>query len=609
MTMADVAPAVPLSPAKSPASYTYAVPARDVQKIAVGSQVAIPLGRQTITGTVLRLHNRRVPYKTRALRLRNTPPLTAQQLAFAVWISSTMHGGLGYTLRLFSPPAPLVDESVAFPDAPAATQPAKPPASALLIEKNGRQRLDSLRKFLDGAVQALIIVPEVVLVEEIREFFRELRHPVYPYHTELPRTQLRAVWHHIYRGEPALVIGTQKALWLPWRQLTHIIIEEEHLETHKLWDQYPRLDNRDAGRQLGAVHHSHLLFSGSVGSLERRHEVAKGQLRKLSDNPIVPYIKVAHTSFAERQQGYLLPHYIAGQVRDWVRQHQRLLILHNQRGTWRSAVCSKCHQALRCPNCGHTVFVEGSKQNQRLRCRQCSWTSSLLNQCPICGGKKIRVFGPGAARVRDIIKQLVPRANITAITAGVSPSPQALAGSDIVLGTTALWRHVSHHAFDRALWLWPETTLLYPDYRSGERAYYILARLQQAIPARRRILIVTRYPDLIKNSLAGSPAELNKRVLRERQQQHLPPFADLVKLTCFARREAGAITQGRAIRERLTAALPPGVTIRGPYQGFNKKEGGKFSVHLLLAGPLDQLHPLYKTLPIDRADLSPAQLL
>lgn len=607
--MADVAPAVPLSPAKSPASYTYAVPARDIQKIAVGSQVEIPLGRQTITGTVLRLHNRRVPYKTRALRLRNTPPLTAQQLAFAAWISSTMHGGLGYTLRLFAPPAPLVDEPAALPDAPALTQPAKPPASALLIAKDGRQRLDGLRKYLDGYIQALIIVPEVVLVEEIREFFNQFERSVYPYHAELSRAKLRSMWQSIYRGEPALVIGTQKALWLPWRQLTHIIIEEEHLETHKLWDQYPRLDNRYAGRQLGAVHHSRLLFSGSVGSLERRHEVAKGQLHKLADNPIVPSIKVAHTSFAERQQGHILPHDVARQLRAWTRQKQRLLILHNQRGTWRSAVCSKCHQALRCPHCDHTVFVEGSRKNQRLRCRQCSWTSHLPNQCPICGGKKIRVFGPGAARVGDIIEQLVPQANITAITAGVSPSPQALAGSDIVLGTTALWRHVGHHTFDHALWLWPETTLLYPDYRSVERAYYVLARLQQAIPARRRILIVTRYPDLIMNSLAGPPAELNKRVLRERQQQHLPPFADLVKLTCFARREAGAITQGRAIRERLTAALPPGVTIRGPYQGFNKKEGGKFSVHLLLAGPLDQLRPLYKNLPVNRADLSPAQIL
>lgn len=608
MMMADVAPAIPLSPAKPPASYTYAVPASDIQKIAVGSQVEIPLGRQTIAGTVLRLHNRRVPYKTRTLRLRNTPPLTAQQLAFAAWISSTMHGGLGYTLRFFYPPAPLVDEP-AVAQEPASVRPAKPPTAALFVEKNGPQRLDNLRKYLDGAIQALIIVPEVVLVEDIREFFNQFERPVYPYHTELSKAKLRSVWQNIYRGQSALVVGTQKALWLPWQRLTHIIIEEEHLETHKLWDQYPRLDNRDAARQLGTIHRSYLLLSGSVGSLERRHDMANGRLHRLADNPIIPQIIVAQTSFAERQQGHILPHDIAGQLRTWTRRHQRLLILHNQRGAWRSAVCSKCHQTLRCPNCGHTVFVEGSRKNRRLRCRQCSWTSHLLSRCPSCGGKKIRVFGPGAARVRDIIEQLVPQAAITAITAGVSPSPQALAASDIVLGTTALWRFVSHHTFDRALWLWPETTLLYPDYRSGERAYYLLARLQQAIPPRRRILIVTRYPELIKSSLVGSPTQLNKRLLRERQQQHLPPFANLVKLTCLARREAAVLARGRAIRERLTAVLPPGVTIRGPYQGFNKKEDGKFSVHLLLAGPLDQLRPLYKTLPIDRADLSPAQLL
>jgi primosomal protein N' (replication factor Y) len=379
--------------------------------------------------------------------------------------------------------------------------------------------------------------------------------------------------------------------------------------THKLWDQYPRLDNRYAIRQLAAIHGSNLLISSSAESVATTHDRQTGLLKELITNPIVPKIKIIPLSFDDRRRGHLMPPAALTQLKNAVRRGESTIILHNQRGSWRTAICTECHQALRCPNCESTVFVEGTKAKQRVQCRHCLYTGPLPDRCPNCQSKNLRAFGPGAAKIAATLQALLPSSSIIAVSADKKNVDSRWKSADIVLGTTAIWRYATEESFDHALWIFPESALLYPDYRSSERAYYLLARLQKTIPARRRVTIVTRYIDLVNSSLAAEPEKIMAQLLRERQRLHYPPFTDLVKLTCLARTETGSLDRARAVRQKIDSALPPGVIVRGPYQGFNKKDGQKFAAHILLAGPLDQLVPLYKDLTVDRAELSPAQIL
>lgn len=608
---AEVAPAIPLSPAKSPAVYTYRVPQGAAKKTQVGSRVTIPLGRQIVTGTVLRLHENPVSYPTKPLVLHGSLPLTNTQITCAAWMSMTLHGGLGYTLRLFFPPG--TSRPLGLAADPATPAPVAAPRWALVIEKNDERRYAHIRDFIASESfphrQALILVPEVTMVRPLQEYLADSFDHVSAYHSERSSKQLALVWNAIYQHTPAIVVGTQKALYLPWRHLSQVIVEEEYLDTHKLWDQYPRLDNRDAAERLVRLHGSHLLYSSSVLSPARAYDLQQKHLARSQNNPLLPKLEISTVTFNDRRQGHFLPQEAIHHLKTWLRHQEKIVIMHNQRGSWRTAVCAKCHQVLRCPECTATVFLEAAAKKQRIRCRQCSYSGDVPDRCLNCGHRNIRVFGPGTAKVTSVLRALLPSATIAEITAGRSRSPTGLANADIILGTTALWRQATGLSFDRAVWLFPESTLLYPDYRSSERAWELIARLQKKITPRRSILVVTRYPDLIRQTLATSPEQFMKQLLRQRVRWHYPPAVDLVKLTTYGRSETAALTQGRTIREKIEAALPPGVTIRGPYQGFNKKEGGRFAVHFLLAGPLDKLVPLYKDLLFDRADLSPARIL
>ncbi len=611
--LAEIAPAVPFVSVKSSSVYTYTVPARAASAIAIGSTVTVPLGRQRVSGTVLRLHTEPVSFPTKPLVLHKTPPLTSGQITFARWVSTTMHGSLGYTLRLFFPPAGLPAEASAKAGAPSHLPATTPTLHSLLVEKSDATRYRQLADWLEPAAQtktqALIIVPELRFLEPLRASLTKTYDNVITYASEYSAKELGGMWRRIYAGESLIVIGTQKALFLPWRNLSHVVLEEEFLDTHKLWDQYPRLDNRDGARQLAVLQRSHLLYAGSALSLARAADLQLNQVQVLSVKPVTVKPQVVSLSFTERSQRHLLPPDAVSSLKASLRQGERVLLLHNQRGTWRTAFCSHCRQVLRCPNCSSTMFVTGSSKGPKVQCRECTYNGSLPTNCPNCQKKGLRVFGPGATRISHILETLLPKASVLEIHAGSSVSAAQLEAANIIIGTTAIWRHTAGVQIDRALWLFPESTLLYPDYRSSERALTLLAQLQHLLPARRRVMVVTRYGQLIEQALATPADKITARLLRERARLHYPPYASFVRLTCYGRSEATAIARGREVRERLDAARSDDVRVRGPYQGFNKKEDGHFAAHLLLSGPLEKLIPLYKDLPINRADLSPAQIL
>ncbi len=607
--LAEIAPAIPFASPTSPSVYTYAVPARTGAAIQVGSRVTIPLGRQRVDGTVLRLHTNRVPFPTKQLVLHSAPPLTDQQITFATWLSHTMHGSLGYTLRLFFSPKTGVSAKV---EAQPNLSPVISTLPNLLIEKNDTTRYNHLATWLKpaaGHTQVLILIPELRFLEPLQAYLAQTYDNVVTYTSEQTLVLRDTVWQHVYTGKPLIVIGTQKALFLPWRTLTHIVLEEEFLETHKLWDQYPRLDNRDGVRQLAKIQSSQLLYSSSALSLARAADSEQKRVQIIHNNPIAAKPQIISPSFAEREKNHLLPPEALTYLKGGLKARKQSLILHNQRGAWRTAFCNRCRQVVRCPDCAATVFVTGSSTRFRIQCRECQYKGPLPDVCPHCKKKGLRVFGAGSQKIAGIMAILLPKAKVLEISAGSTPTAQLLEGADIIIGTTAVWRYTAEILFDRALWLFPETTLLYPDYRSSERGRALLAQLQHVVPARRKVMVVTRYKELTEQTLAAPVEKVVPRLLRERERLLYPPYATFVRLTCYGRSEAAAITRGREVRELLDAQKPTDVRVRGPYQGFNKKEDGHFTAYLLLAGPLEKLTPLYKDLPINRADLSPAQIL
>ncbi len=629
---ADVAPAVPLG-ANSKQVYTYTLLAKNNDTLHPHALVTIPFGKRNIAGTVMAIHNKPAPYPTKAI-FRVVPiELTGQQVIFARWIARTHQGGLGFTLRLFYPPARLPPTGHHRTRVSVITQDSiQTTTGAALVEPDIRKRSQAMAATIAAAVQKgqqiLILVPEKWMIDRLAKLFPDwLVQCTTLVHAELKPRQLAAAWAAVRSGEARVVIGTQKALFLPYQRLGLIVIEEEQLPTHKLWDQYPRLHNIYAAEQLALIHQARMVYATSFPSLRLRHLVASGQLTPVAGTQHPLRTEVVTFTFAERQRRAPLPEAFVPTLQKWVKQNERILLFYNRRGSWQALICRGCQATVHCPQCGVSTVVHttgtGKRKKWYIACHHCAWRSELPQRCPNCRRSGLVPVGIGTEKLATVLARLLGRAviRLDADTRTRLPASQLSARlaaekqGTVVIGTAAIFTALPGMTFDRIVWLFPERSLLYPDVRSEERAMIVLARLYQLYPPaiRGSIMLVTRQPHLIERTLALPLAAFTERQLKERKRFGYPPFSDMIRLTASAKSSQQALNKARILRhqieERLEKTHHTNITIRGPFQSFIKRRRGQAEAHLILLGQLPTLVALYEGLPADYVDLAPERIL
>lgn len=316
---AEVAPAVPLGGHVKQQSYTYQLPANDEARL---YQLAtISLGPRKVAGVITKLHNEKPRFATKQLKLKQEF-LTAEQFSLAEWIAKTAHGGLGFTLRLFV--GAEQDSSV--------SKSKITPLCLAITEKETRRRVQQLRKMakqLKGGLQTLIIVPEKHLLKDFEpQKYGAKKTAIVT--ADLTAKQLRTIAQDVAAGKITTVIGTQKALFLPYKKLGLVVVDEDFYSTHKLWDQYPRLDNRLAAEKLAQLHGAGLVFSGSVVSLATQYLLNEEKCLLWRDNPLELRSRLIVLSQQDWQRRWPLPQETLSQIKRWLRKKEKIFILYNR---------------------------------------------------------------------------------------------------------------------------------------------------------------------------------------------------------------------------------------------------------------------------------------
>lgn len=622
---AEVAPAIPL-PVTSAETYTYIVPQPITDQVQPYMPVTIPFGRRTVLGVIMRLHQQSVPYRTKPLQLAAPIALTAQQVEFGQWLSQTMQGGLGYTLRLFFPPI-LKKGWESDTSAEVSPRADRQVPTHAIIEPDFKRRVLLVEKqlaALPDEQMALVIVPETWMLDRWQSALSKkltANSAVITVTADAKPQALREIWQQTKAGRYRLIIGTQKALFLPFQNLELVIIDEEYLPTHKLWDQYPRLDNRLGTAVLSHLHRALHISAGSIMSLNQAYQLQQKQLEILQNHSVKLQATVVSSTFEDRAQKRLLPDALIAQLKQWLNKKQRILILHNARGGWQTLYCKKCQAPVRCPECevALTLHIEG--RQERLECHHCGYTTTKVpTVCPTCGKTKLMVFGAGVEKVADILSQVLPKkASILNFDATsdqtkleLSLAKKATPQGQVVIATSAVFSRLPEVQFDQAMYLWPERGLLYPDFRSEERTMYLLLRLQALLPAKRKVVLVTKQPRLVQQSLLVPYDAWQIRQLKERQRLLYPPVADLIRLTIQDKDADKARVKAVIIRQQLEERQKQAgstATIRGPFASFVKRRRGFAEVHLLLTGSLNDLIKLYSGLAVDVVDVYPERIL
>jgi primosomal protein N' (replication factor Y) (superfamily II helicase) len=459
--------------------------------------------------------------------------------------------------------------------------------------------------------QALILVPEIALSPQTLDSFRQGGfEKVALYHSTLRPRERADVWNGVARGSVDLVVGTRSAVFLPFRDLRFIAVDEEQDGAYKQ-DESPRYHARDVAlvraQRLGIT----AVLSSATPSLESYARAERGdhallRLTQRVDGRPLASVRLADLRRRTKPRDgsgskHLTPPLLDAMARTLERGEQGILFL-NRRGHSTYLQCKGCGGVARCASCDVPLTVHA--EDASLRCHYCNATRKLDPACPACGAADMWFGGVGIQKVEREVARLFPSARIARLDLDAvrrRGSAAAILGSfregriDFLLGTQMVAKGFDFPGVTLVGVIVADLQLYLPDFRAAERTFQLLTQVagRAGRGAQPGEVIMQSYDPDHPALRAASQQDFGAfygREARERRELAYPPFGHLVEIEISGTDEArvqraGALAKraltesARSIFGRTSASSP--IEILGPAPKPLARLKGKDRWHLV----------------------------
>lgn len=460
---------------------------------------------------------------------------------------------------------------------------------------------EAVAQVLRQGRQALILVPEIALTSQFLDRFAE-RFGVRPseWHSEMPPYQRPLLWRAVALGEASVVIGARSALFLPFRDLGLIVVDEEHDPAFKQEDGVS-YHARDMAVVRGRIENIAVVLASATPSLETYVNAELGRYRRLElklryQARTMPRLTAIDLRRDGPEKGrWLAPILIERMSETLARGEQTLLFL-NRRGYAPLTLCRACGHRFGCPSC--SAWLVDHRFRRELQCHHCGYSQPLPSLCPSCGtSEKLVGVGPGVERVCEEVAERFPQARLSLLSSDMGGGMTRLraelaaiaAGDvDIIIGTQLVAK--GHHFPGLTLVgiIDADLGLASGDPRAAERTFQLL---HQVVGRSGRgeiagqALVQTHAPDhpVMAALLSGDAHAFLAREAEQRRAAALPPFGRLASLLISG--PDGAATKSYARNLARLAPEDGAVRVLGPAEAPLVLLRGRYRYRLLVKAP------------------------
>ncbi|WP_407716680.1 primosomal protein N' [Mangrovibrevibacter kandeliae] len=523
------------------------------------------------------------------------PAWSRSGLAHAAGVSSSVVDGLirlGAFEAVRLPPAP----AVAAPDTGygrAALSPEQSAAagalvaavrgegfSATLLEGvtgSGKTEVyfEAVAEALDQGRQVLILLPEIALTQSfIDRFHARFGAPPAEWHSDVAPRQREKIWRQVAEGRVRVVAGARSALFLPFKELGLVIVDEEHDPAYKQ-EERTFYHARDMAVVRASIGRFPAILASATPSVESRVNAETGRYGHVTlagrfAEAAMPDLALVDLRLAAPPRGRFVSPVLTTAIRETVQRGEQALLFLNRRGYAPLTLCRVCGHRFQCAACS-TWLVDHRLRGQ-LQCHHCGFSMPRPEHCPECGTlDHLVACGPGVERVAEEMVTTFPDARVILLSSDLPGGARrlrreldAIAGgeADIVIGTQLVAK--GHHfplmtlvgAVDADL------GLANGDPRAAERTFQLLHQVTGRAGRsgrKSRGLIQTYQPEhpVMQAIASGDATRFYAREVDERARAGLPPFGRLASLIVSADSRKAAEEHARELRR----AAPPDAEI------------------------------------------------
>ncbi len=274
---------------------------------------------------------------------------------------------------------------------------------------------EALKDIISKGFQGLILLPEIGLTSQFEKKFLEFFgfNPAI-WHSGITKKKKEVIWSGITSGEIKVVIGARSSLFLPFKKLGLIIVDEEHDQSFKQ-DEGATYNARDMAISRASFENIPINLITAVPSVETYENIQKGKysisrLKQRYQDASLPNYEIINLNETKLEKQSWLSKKIIEKVNFHLEKNDQVLFFLNRRGFSPHVLCNKCFNSYSCPNCSINLVYHKNKNN--LLCHYCGFKSSLKRNC-IKDGKCEYIFsGPGVERIYDEVKKNFPSKNI-----------------------------------------------------------------------------------------------------------------------------------------------------------------------------------------------------
>jgi primosomal protein N' (replication factor Y) (superfamily II helicase) len=450
---------------------------------------------------------------------------------------------------------------------------------SFIFEENSETRLmlycKAVEECLSRGETALMLFPEIGLSLEMRALlYQYFGNAVAVCHGKLSQKERYQIFKRVSCGEIKVLVGSRAALFMPFRKLGLIIVDEERDPSYYS-AAMPRYNTITIAQKYADLSDADLIISDEIPSVAAVKKTETGEWTGIHNAPCfvrkkpVPAIVDMQSEMKSGNFDFM-SYRLRECLEKTLAEKKTALLLINKRGYASYVFCRSCGYVEKCPTCG--VALKYYAGGDVLKCHYCGYTKKRSTTCPECGEKKIKALGLGIDQVYELIKERYPDRHVLKLDGETIASYDDFKRVnhelsekhwDIILGTRMLLRNFGFQNIGLAAALLIDSDLNHGDYSSSENAYQLYKRFFNRMTENTPCLIQTYEPDNITNEalISENPTDFYRQEFEYRRLMGYPPEKHLVLFSLFHVDEAQVANDSHAFFHALKKVCETGAAV------------------------------------------------
>ncbi len=602
-------------------SFDYSVTEKVVK---LGSRVCVPFGKTKRMGVIIDLLpycEEKQAYKVKSIErlIDHEPIITPEILKTCKWASSYYHHPIGQVV--FAAITPLYRKENKQPRERIEAFRKIDPENLVLnneqkeisgclhrdrdkfqvnvirgVTGSGKTELyiDLCKQILKEDKQILVMVPEINLIPQTLDRFKKyLGFEPVQYHSNLTAVQKYRVWKECKSDNKLIVIGTRSAIFLPFNNLSLIVVDEEHDSSYKQNESF-RYNARDIGILRAKHFKCPVLLGSATPSFETINNIASKKykeyrLTKRFHKSKQPLITIIDASIDQPIEG--ISRTLQVRMTETLRRKKKIILFLGRRGFSNSVICSNCKRITKCPKCDS--YMTYHKSIERLVCHKCEFKQTFEQVKKCCEHPDLKPLGIGTQRIENKIKQLFPDNTILRVDSDTINSKKNLnefinkannGEVDVFIGTQMIVKGHDFRDVDLVGIINIDAGLYSTDFRGLEKTAQLITQVAGRSGRQQEqgnVFIQTYNPNhkLLKIILNQGYEKFSEIALDQRKNVNLPPFSHIALLQISSRNKSTTKSILVDLKQTYDSKY---VFVYGPSQSKKLKNNSQHLYELLI---------------------------